>query len=1018
MQKYIMHLFLAFLLFSLMVGCSEERVNEDEAESAKIELVNEVNLNTPLCSEGESLDIVFKAKANWSAFVDDGIDWLSLSQSKGTPGTITLRIEAAENNTYDERNAALVLTCGQDKKTVTITQKQKDALILSSNKVEIGVDGGNFSVELKSNVDVSYELDQLAKEWISSVKSRSLEQYVLTFNASENNMPEPRNGKIILKGNNIIEEVNVYQEGLSPSIIITEKEYTVSDKGETIKIEVLSNVDYEVVLPSLSWIKQSDSRSQSSYTHYFEISPNDTYDSRSGEISFLNKESNIEETVIITQVQKDAILIAQNEYTIGEEGGNVSFKINTNVDFNIKTPEWIREIDESRGLVEKILSFNVEPTEYERTGEIEIISTNVTQTIKIFQEATSLYEKHKSALIDLYKSANGDNWFNRTNWCTDKPLSEWYGISVNKDGTVRGIVLYDNNLIGTVPESFSIFFDNCSWIHLSGNTLSGVIPESIRKHPRWSEFAWDFINQRKVYTDTEPVSFDMADINLKITDRDLKLIDMSVINSVDWCKKNKLNMVFTAEKNNLMLPEIEERLINLQLDFQNKGLGSILYYTDCSSPEELDEYDWDGLIYNKLTENLLFSMKSQYSFLCPGNRASAFSRNAYLFDSDGNLLDFVNYDNYIRSGLADSESFFKEIQKKISLYLGEPEEHPEYDSEFYTSTDFSKDGEVTVMQKATVGNGINLVFIGDAFVDLDMNEGGAYEQEIKKGIEELFDIYPYSSYRNRFNIYMVKAVSPNASFEEGAKRAIHSEDDCFKYALKVPGISEKNLGIVIIANPKTIASTSYNVSYSDGSHISFILSGLLRRGVIAHEFSHGFAKLADEYVIEGLENVCITENDKQALDEAWNNWSWGANIDWRNDPETVKWAHLLKDSRFADEGLGIYEGANNFGKGCYRPTVNSIMNDDYNAPYVNAPGREQIYKVIMKLSENENWKYDYESFVEYDVSTRNNVYHDFSRAVKMTKNVNKVVKHRKPIFRTGTWRDYEGRSKSFIVPLR
>lgn len=636
-------------------------------------------------------------------------------------------------------------------------------------------------------------------------------------------------------------------------------------------------------------------------------------------------------------------------------------------------------------------------------------------SLGITEEAHTV-EREREALIELYNSTNGDNWYNNTNWCSDKPLSEWYGISVTNEGRVRGLALYDNNLIGTVPESFSIFFDDCAWLYVGGNTLSGIIPETIRTHPRWNEFGYDFIRQYKIYTDYEPVGFDMNNINLKITNRDLFLIDNSKVNSMDWCKEHKLNLVLTASKNILMIPELTKRFINLQLDFQNKGLNTMLYYTDCSLTDELKQDDWGKLINNGLTKNLCFSLKSEQNFLCPQN-SSTVDRQAYIFGAEGNLLNYVNYDNYVRPGMADSESFFKKVQSVIAQYLGEPEEHPEYTEDLYTSTDYSKDGEVTILQKATVGTGINLVFMGDAFVDLDMNEGGTYEQTMRQGMEKLFGIKPYTQYRDRFNVYMVKAVSPNASYDENAIRAINSDEDCFKYALKIPGMKENNLGIIMIGNPEKVAQTSYNVSYTDGSHISFILSDFSGGETIAHEFSHGFAKLADEYVTQGLENVSVTENDKIALDDSWNNFGWGANIDWRNDPQTVRWAHLLKDDRFSGEGLGIYEGANNFGKGCYRPTQNSVMNDHYNAPYFNAPCREQIYKSVMELSEGSDWNYDYETFVNLDIVTRGVLN---SKSISIDKYDGKETmrnNHKAPIRVNGTWRDSPLKG-TVIVPLR
>ena len=42
----------------------------------------------------------------------------------------------------------------------------------------------------------------------------------------------------------------------------------------------------------------------------------------------------------------------------------------------------------------------------------------------------------REVLLDFYKSTNGDGWKNNTNWCSDKPLSEWYGISTDQNGEV------------------------------------------------------------------------------------------------------------------------------------------------------------------------------------------------------------------------------------------------------------------------------------------------------------------------------------------------------------------------------------------------------------------------------------------------------------------------------------------------------------------------------------------------------------------------------------------------------
>ena len=121
--------------------------------------------------------------------------------------------------------------------------------------------------------------------------------------------------------------------------------------------------------------------------------------------------------------------------------------------------------------------------------------------------------------------------------------------------------------------------------------------------------------------------------------------------------------------------------------------------------------------------------------------------NVYMYDKQGNLI-YMSLRDY---GI-DESWYNNNVDSVLRARLGEPEDHPEFDMEnFYTSTDFSRDGEVLTLQKASVGKGIDLVFLGEAFVDKDMEPGGYYEQMMKKGMEKLFSIEPYKSLRNRFN---------------------------------------------------------------------------------------------------------------------------------------------------------------------------------------------------------------------------------------------------------------------------
>ena len=63
-----------------------------------------------------------------------------------------------------------------------------------------------------------------------------------------------------------------------------------------------------------------------------------------------------------------------------------------------------------------------------------------------------------SALVALYDVTNGDDWDDSTNWLSDAPVCDWYGIDCNNDNDVIAIELNINNLHGkcTVWSIFKI----------------------------------------------------------------------------------------------------------------------------------------------------------------------------------------------------------------------------------------------------------------------------------------------------------------------------------------------------------------------------------------------------------------------------------------------------------------------------------------------------------------------------------------------------------------------------------
>ena len=89
----------------------------------------------------------------------------------------------------------------------------------------------------------------------------------------------------------------------------------------------------------------------------------------------------------LTQLQKNAIIVANNEYKLDARTTELEFPINTNVEFEVTTPEWIKRNTESRALESIPLRFTVEEnsTLDVREGIIVISGEDVKQEIKVIQ---------------------------------------------------------------------------------------------------------------------------------------------------------------------------------------------------------------------------------------------------------------------------------------------------------------------------------------------------------------------------------------------------------------------------------------------------------------------------------------------------------------------------------------------------------------------------------------------------------------------------------------------------------
>jgi hypothetical protein len=306
----------------------------------------------------------------------------------------------------------------------------------------------------------------------------------------------------------------------------------------------------------------------------------------------------------------------------------------------------------------------------------------------------------------------------------------------------------------------------------------------------------------------------------------------------------------------------------------------------------------------------------------------------------------------------------------------------------YVNQDYS-DGEIVMLQTATVGNGINIVMMGDGYTDEHMARGaGKYEQDMRAAVDHFFSVYPYTEYRDHFNVYMVVAVSReegisnkstntrvDTKFEalwNGITTHIECNDEVvFDYLSKIPGSENANyhdVTVILLINADIDAGTcSMYFPISDGSDfgngfsISMCPTGDGFKEVVVHEAGgHGFAKAMDEYYKYYHPKETIPSEEKDKYKYYKERFGWCENIDFYDDILLTSWRGFAGMPKYSM--VGTFEGACTYGKGIWRPEYNSCMND--NVLYFNAPTRWAQVRRIKRLA---GFDYSFEQFLQDDV---------------------------------------------------
>lgn len=292
------------------------------------------------------------------------------------------------------------------------------------------------------------------------------------------------------------------------------------------------------------------------------------------------------------------------------------------------------------------------------------------------------------------------------------------------------------------------------------------------------------------------------------------------------------------------------------------------------------------------------------------------------------------------------------------------------------------DGDIITHQTATVGNGVNIVIVGDCFDAKDISEG-KYVKAMQDAYTYFFDIEPYLTYKDYFNVYSIVSMSADSGM--GTANTIREArfgsqyfltsgvepnyETIFAAACTAPINDDVSKTLIIVVEN----SNQYDgicALWGDGSAVAVVCMSTDPaprdfQGVVHHEAGgHGFGKLADEYIYHNaFVSSCNICGDLRPEINNMKSYGFYDNISLTGDMHSVPWAHMIYDPQYSNV-VDVYEGAYQHARGVWRSEKTSCMST--NIAYYNAISREAMVKRIMKYAGEE---YSYEEFKAKDVES-------------------------------------------------
>lgn len=640
-------------------GCGGgDKVDPEDPDAPGFEVKFEVGETSyGELSDGGSKQVRVTSNAKWQ--VSGVTDWCEVVPESGE-GDAEVTITVKPNPTYEEREVVLIFQAQGVTKKVTVTQKKKDALIVTESHYVVEAEGEEIEVELKSNLEYEIIIRPEYTEWIKQVvRGRALTEEKFIFQIAANKGYDDRSGEIVFKDKNsdLSDTVFVTQSKMH-ALILVQEEYVVEPGATVLEVELQRSVPYEVIIPECmkSWITRTESRALEMDKLNFMIQANTGKENRSGAIIIKEINGAAMELLTVVQLREAAIVASAVEQIIPVDGASLNIDVKEGISYDVTIPRayesWIRqEVVRGRSLETEKLKFNILPndTRENREGQILVASGGSVDTVRVFQPVV----QEVSKIVVL------------------SPLNYYVGL---RDTMIRLSLRGDADYEFVLPESAK------AWVVNQSGVTSGVknIDLVVRANGTAEDREVRITVRNKLFDTEETITIvqegekfeltpgELTDFSAKggtqhlYVSTNLNEWDVRVVSGENWCqlvKEGDAVKVVVAENVSIESRKAEivatAGSISKRLEVKQNG---VVPYIEIGEGTALKIGEWGGVLTSSVTTNageLLVNVESGsewcYASLMEGvlrvvvdTNTEIRERVAVLLLRAGNLTERVN----------------------------------------------------------------------------------------------------------------------------------------------------------------------------------------------------------------------------------------------------------------------------------------------------------------------------------------------------------------------------------------